>query len=116
MAFTKGQSGNALGARVKSPEQREFEKQCREWCKEFAFKKLIRKADSEDEKISSWATEALLNRAFGKPVEIAVVDANVTTETGSSPEDIAIELAAFIPGAAITSQRDIRTPEVDGGK
>jgi len=116
MAFKKGESGNPNGARVKSAEQREFEAKCRQWCKEFAFGMLAKKAFSDDEKISTWALEAILNRAFGKPVEMSVVDANVTASVGSSTEEIAGELAGLISGPAPESVGDASQAQVDGGK
>lgn len=113
MPFIKGQSGNANGARVKSPEQREFERKCREWCRDYAFDKLKRVADLEDDKRSDWAVDALINRAFGKAVETSVIDASVTAPSGSSAEDLARELAALIPGAEDKGGGNDQSPKVD---
>lgn len=96
MPFKPGQSGNPSGARVKSEEQRQFEAKCREWCRLFAFDKLKRAVDSRDPKRQDWAVEAMLNRAFGKPVETSVIDASITAETGSGAEELAREAAALI--------------------
>ena len=116
MTFIKGQSGNSHGGRVKSAEQREFEAKCRQWCKEFAFGMLSKRALSDDEKVSGWALEALLNRAFGKPVETSVIDANVTAQTGSGADEIAGEIAALIPGAAGEGGGADKPDQVEPGK
>ena len=115
MAFVKGTSGNANGGRIKSAEQREFEAKCRQWCKEFAFGMLSKRALSDDEKVSGWALEALLNRAFGKPVETSVIDANVTTETGHTVEALADDLAAIVGAAEDKGSGNDSANPVDGG-
>ena len=116
MPFKPGQSGNPNGARVKSVEQREFEGKCRQWCKEFAFGMLAKKAFSDDEKVSTWALEAIINRAFGKAVETSVIEANVTAKTGSGVEELAGEIVALIPGAAGEGSGTDNADSVDAGK
>ncbi len=116
MAFVKGQSGNANGGRVKSVEQREFEAKCRQWCKEFAFSELSKRAFGEDAKRSDWALEAILNRAFGKAVETSVIEANVTAQTGSSASEIADELTAIVGAPKAESIGNDSPPALDGGK
>ena len=115
MPFIKGHSGNPNGARVKSVEQREFEQKCRQWCKEFAFGMLAKKAFSDDEKVSTWALEAIINRAFGKAVETSVIEANVTATTGSAVEELAGEIAALIPGPAGEGGGTDNADKVDAG-
>ena len=116
MAFIKGQSGNANGGRVKSVEQREFEAKCRQWCSEFAFSELSKRALGKDEKRSDWALEAILNRAFGKAVETSVIEANVTAQVGSPAQTLADELAAIVPGTAIEGPGSDSQAALDGGK
>lgn len=116
MPFAKGTSGNLHGARVKSVEQREFEAKCKQWCKEFAYTLLVKKAFSEDDKVSTWALEALLNRAFGKPVETSVIEANVTASLGCSAQEIAGELAEIIPGGAPEGVGAVIEGSLDAGK
>ena len=115
MPFKPGQSGNLNGARVKAVEQREFEGKCRQWCKEFAFGMLAKKAFSDDEKVSTWALEATINRAFGKAVETSVIEANVTAQTGSGVEELAGEIVSLIPGAAGESGGPDNPDKVESG-
>ena len=116
MPFEKGQSGNPGGARIKSREQREFEEQCREWCRLFAFDKLKKRVDSKDEKISSWALEVLLNRAFGRAVETSVIDANVTQESGSSVGELGGAIDELVGSGKAKSGAADSPGALDGGK
>lgn len=116
MAFRKGESGNPNGARVKSQEQRDFEKKCKEWCRDYAFDKLKRIADREDDKRSDWAIEHLLNRAFGKPIETSVIDAAITAEVGSGIEELTGTIASLVPSAEGEGGAHPGPDKVDSGK
>lgn len=97
MPFEKGKSGNAGGRPRKTKEQVEFEEKCRCWAATFAISKLIRAADSDNIKESLAGTMELLNRGFGKPVETNVIEANVTSQTGSSVSELEARLDAIVP-------------------
>lgn len=87
MAFPRGISGNPGGRPRKTEQQIRFEQRCRDWSDLNAYKYLAKHADSHDKSVFMWAIGELLNRGFGKPVE--VIDAEITGPTGSSVEDLA---------------------------
>ena len=97
--FTKGQSGNPGGRAKKTEAQRQFEEKCQEWCRLWAFDKLRNAADSNNEKRADWALEVMLDRGFGKAMQVQQIDADVNATPSSSPSDLAREVAELL-GAA----------------
>lgn len=116
MPFERGKSGNPGGRPRKSEQQVNFEEKCRNWAALYAFDKLKKLADSEDEKAIQWATKELLDRGFGKSVETSVVEAHVTSDTGSTVEALADELAQVIGGAEAEGGGHVGPAQVDAGK
>jgi len=116
MAFVKGQSGNPSGARPKSPEQREFEAKCKEWCRLFAFDKLKRAVESHNEKRADWALEVLLDRAFGKSAMVQQIDAEITANPGASAKELADGIAGLIGSEAPGGGPVDKPDQVDSGK
>jgi len=108
--------GNASGRPRKSEEQIKFERRCREWADTLGFDKLKRWADCDDAAKSLEALKEIFNRGFGRAIETNIVDAEITTQTGSSIEDIARELAALIDPGKGERVEDIRADKVDPGK
>ena len=82
MPFKKGESGNPSGRKPKSPELKEVEALARSYSLE-ALEKLAEWMRSDNAKASSGASNAILDRAFGKPKQAIV---------GGDPEDNPIAL------------------------
>lgn len=86
MPWVKGQSGNPSGRHPKSPEQRAFERKCREqW--ELLFKILNDSLQNSKEK--QWAVDTLLNRAFGTPKQVSEMDIETNESVAGLSELIA---------------------------
>jgi hypothetical protein len=70
MPFVKGQSGNPGGKVPITLQQRQFTA----WCQETAIKKVMKKVDefldSNNKDHQKWAAEIVLERAFGKPIQL----------------------------------------------
>lgn len=116
MPFEKGSSGNPGGRPRKSKEQVEFERKCQEWAAVFAMAKLAKAADSENVREVLAATQEILNRGFGKPVETSHVEASINSEVGSSVEDLERDLAELIGAGKGSGGGNPSAVTVDSGK
>lgn len=105
MPFEKGVSGNPRGRPAKTKQQLEFERQCKEWSAEFAFKKLKQCADSDDTKAILAATKEILNRAFGEPEKIEYSEVNVTTDNRDPITEISEGLQELLSESAAKGLR-----------
>lgn len=114
--FEPGKSGNPRGRPAKTQQQRDFEAKCAGYSALYAFDKLKAWIDGEDKKVAQWAMSEMLNRGFGKPVETAYVEANLTTEIGASPDEIAGAIADLIGPAVGSGGGGSQENPVDGPK
>ncbi len=118
MAYKSGPewSGNRGGRPKKTQEQLDFERKCREWSSTFALDRLKYAADSDKPMEVIAAVKEINDRGFGKSEQVQYSEVNVTTETGSSVEELSGELASFIPAATGAVGANGSQAQVDPGK
>ena len=116
MPFERGKSGNPSGRPKKSKQQIDFEEKCRNWGQLYAFDKLKKLAESEDEKMVQIATKELLDRGFGRSVETSVVESYVTQETGATVSEIESSIAELIGSQENKSGGSDSADKLDPGK
>ncbi len=116
MPFEKGISGNPRGKAPKSREQKEFEAKCREWAKENSLARLVKWADADNPVASLAAVKEINERGFGKSEAISYLEANVTSETGFSAEELSRELESIVGATAGSTCGGNNEISVDPGK
>ena len=75
-SFKKGQSGNPLGGKIKSPELRELEAMCKEHTKEALATILTIMANGENERNRLSAAQYVIDRGWGKPKQAMELSGN----------------------------------------
>lgn len=113
--FEKGHPGGP-GRPKKTPEQIKFERDCREWASLLALDKLKKAAGSNKPMEAIAAVKEILDRGFGKSEAISYIEANVTSEAGSSVEEIARDLESIVGDTAGSPVCGDSEAKVDAGK
>ncbi len=115
MPFEKGNRANPGGRPRKTQEQVDFERKCREWAQLFALDKLKKASDSSKAMEIISAVKEICDRGFGKAEAISYIEANVTSETGSSIKEIEVELTELIGAPETKSIGSDSADKVDAG-
>ena len=116
MPFEKGNRANPSGRPPKTPEQREFERKCREWANEFAIKKLMKAADSSKAMEVIAAVKEICDRGFGKAEQISYSDVNVTSEATPNSEAIVSRGEDLLRGSPEGDRSILQSVGVDTSK
>lgn len=98
MPFLPGNRANPSGRARKTKSQMEFERRCQEYLDKKGWPALEAMAQEKDVKVRQWAIQTMLDRGYGKPME--VVDVTTRDESAHSPDQLAESIAELIAGEA----------------
>ncbi len=105
MPWVKGQSGNPTGRPRRSIHQLAFEEMGRKVLVDYALPELVSivRNRAQNPKLWAWAVEQLRDQCFLSQPRETNLDANIQSGVGSSPDELASEIAAIVPDAITPS-------------
>lgn len=109
--FEKGQSGNPTGRKPETTMSREIKRLAQSNCPE-AIKKLVEWMRSDNPKASVAASNAILDRGLGKPMQSLEIDSTIRHTTELSDADLADIAAGRRNRVAETPSSEKESPEL----